>query len=109
NSAPFAVPECALMPYHTGILQDHFIEELSEEAIVNELKKRSIPLDKRLIFSIGRATSLKGMDITLEMFRHLREVYPDIHLVMLTPPSDYSLPYFHSLQKKAEQEEGVTF
>lgn len=109
SSPPFCVPESSFLSYQTGILRDRYLQPLSEEAIASELEKRAIPLDKRLIFSIGRATPLKGHDITLEMFRHLRPLYPDIHLVMLAPPSDYSFSYFHFLKKRVEPEEGITF
>lgn len=104
SSAPFYADPSILIPYYTGILMDRFVKAYSQEEIGRELKKRNIPLDKRLIFSIGRATPLKGHDITLEMYRHLKCRYPDIHLVLLAPPSDYMPEYLGLLQKRIEEE-----
>lgn len=103
-SPPFKVPENALIFYRTGILLDGYLNSLSEEVIAIELNKRSIPLDKRLIFSIGRANPLKGHDITLEMYRHLKNFYSDIHLVMLAPPSDYMPSYLQILKDRIKSE-----
>jgi glycosyltransferase involved in cell wall biosynthesis len=104
RSPTFDVPEEMLIPYRTGILLDHFIRNRSEEEIVVELKKRNIPLDKQLIFSIGRAVPLKGQDITLEMYRQLKRNFPDLHLVMLAPISDYMPSYLQLLRDRIEKE-----
>lgn len=101
---PFRVPEKALLFYRTGILLDPFLKEIPEEEVIRELKKRSIPLDKKLIFSIGRANPLKGQDITLEMYRHLKKEYSDIHLVMLAPLSDYMPDYLKILKERIAKE-----
>lgn len=103
-SPPFNVPEGSLMYYRTGILLDKYVKSISENTVADELKKRSIPLDKRLIFTIGRANPLKGQDITLEMYRRLKIFYPDIHLVMLAPPSDYMPSYLQLLKNRIKSE-----
>ncbi len=104
TSFPFFVPESCLMPYQTGILLDSYLESISEDVIAEELTKRSIPLDKRLIFTIGRANPLKGLDITLEMYRHLKARFQDIHLVMVAPESDYMPSYLQLLKNRIEKE-----
>lgn len=103
---PFEMAEEDLSPYRTGILLDEFRKELDEEAIAQELKKWDIPLDKRIIFFIGRAVTIKGPDIVLEMFRHVQERYPDTHLVMLAP-NDYQ-PDFLAMLKARNRSIGAT-
>lgn len=105
TSFPFNLPENRLMHFATGILYDKYYETLSYDSIQLELAKRSIPLNKRLIFSIGRATPLKGQDIVLELYQHLRPLYPDIHLVMLAPPSDYMPEYIDMLRNRIKNEQ----
>lgn len=104
TSPPFNVPEKPLVYYPTGILLDKYLEPIPEELIKEELKKNAIPIDKRLIFSVGRANPLKGLDITLEMYRHLKNRYSDIHLVLLAPPSDFLPSYLPMLKKRIEKE-----
>lgn len=101
---PFNLPEKCLIPYRIGILLDPYLSSTANDRISLELKKRNIPLDKRLIFSIGRATPLKGLDITLEMYRHLKNSFSDIHLVMLAPISDYMPSYLQILKDRVEKE-----
>lgn len=103
QSPPFSMPDSCLVPYHLGIISDAYMEQISEEQIIKELKTRSIPLDKKLIFSLGRAVCWKGHDITLELYRHLKEEHSDLHLVLLTPPT--SMPqYFDILKNRIEKE-----
>lgn len=102
--APFNVSEKALFPFLTGIILDRYLDEPPSSKVIEELSKHNIPLDKRLIFSIGRANPLKGLDITLEMFRHLRRKNPDLHLVLLAPISDYMPSYQQLLKNRIEKE-----
>ena len=101
---PFNVPESSLCPFRTGIIRDKYLHQHSLDKIATELTKRSIPLDKQLLFSIGRATYLKGQDIVLEIYRCLKPIYPDLHLVLLAPKSGHC-PEFIELLKKRNQEE----
>ena len=102
---PFNVSDDSLFFYKTGIILDRYLKSIPEIDIEIELKKRSIPVDKRLIFSIGRATPLKGLDITLEVYRNLKSFYSDIHLVMLAPESDHMPDYIQILKKRIEEEQ----
>lgn len=104
--SPFHVRSSQLFYYQTGIISDRYLDELPPAKIAEELKKRGIPLDKRLMFSIGRATPLKGQDIVLEMYHYLKPLYPDLHLVILAPESDHT-PEFIDLLKKRNREEGL--
>lgn len=103
-SFPFNMDESQLIHYKTGILLDPYLKPISRSEIANKLIEKSIPLDKRLIFSIGRATPLKGHDITLEVYRHLKQQYSDIHLVMLAPSSDYMPEFLQLLKDKIKKE-----
>lgn len=103
-SYPFNVSESALIPYRTGIILDKYLNPISQEEIEAKLKEKSIPLNKKLIFSIGRANPLKGLDITLEMYRHLSRLYSDIHLVLLAPASDYMPSYLSMLKERIKNE-----
>ncbi len=103
QSPPFSMPASCLEPYNLGILLDAYEKPISEEEIVKELQARSIPLNKKLIFSLGRAVNWKGHDITLELYRHLKEQHPDLHLVLLAPLT--SMPkYFDMLKSRIENE-----
>jgi len=102
---PFNVSNRSLFFYKTGIIFDKYLKSIPEKNIEAELKKRSIPTDKRLIFSIGRATPIKGLDITLEVYRNLRSFYSDIHLVMLAPKSDHMPEYARILKKRIDKEQ----
>jgi glycosyltransferase involved in cell wall biosynthesis len=104
-SPVFNVPEEVLIPYRTGIRLTPYIRKISEEECAVELKKRNIPLDKPLIFSIGRAIPLKGQDITLEMYRQLKVYLPDLHLVMLAPISDYMPSYLEIIRDRIDKEQ----
>lgn len=105
TSDPFNVPESALISFRTGILLDKYLNSMHENTIACELSKRLIPLNKRLIFSIGRSNPLKGHDITLEVYRHLKNNYSDIHLVLLAPPSDYMPAYNQLLMDRIKNEQ----
>lgn len=104
-SKPFSGNCSILMLYPTGIFLDKYLQTYSENEIKQELVKRNIPLNKRLIFSIGRANPLKGQDISLEVYRHLKQIYSDIHLVLLAPSSDYMPEYFDILKRRILDEE----
>lgn len=104
TSNPFNLNESSLISYRTGILLDKYLNSMSIAHVEEELKKHSIPLNKRIIFSVGRANPLKGLDITLEVYRHLKEIYSDIHLVLLAPPSDFMPSYLSMLKTRIKNE-----
>ncbi|MCB9093301.1 MAG: phosphotransferase [Halobacteriovoraceae bacterium] len=104
QSYPFQAPEETLIFFQTGIFLDPYSTSFPQEEIACQLAQRDIPLDKKLIFSIGRATPLKGHDITLEMFRHLNDHISDIYLVILAPQSDHMPEYLDMLKKRIADE-----
>ena len=109
QSPPFSMPSTSLEPYLLGILPDSYLEPLSEAQITPVLQTHSIPLDKMIIFSLGRSVIWKGHDITLELYRHLKQEHPELHLVLLAPPTSM-LDYSSNLEKRINTEKlEVTF
>lgn len=52
--------------------------------IENKLKSYNIPLNKNIIFSVGRAVSYKGFDVLIKAFANLKK--RDTHLVFIASP-----------------------
>ncbi|MFN7096048.1 MAG: glycosyltransferase [Gammaproteobacteria bacterium] len=81
----YAVEPQLLTSLKFGINFDRFANILQNDEIINMLNAFKIPADKKLIFSMGRATHIKGFDQTILWFKELSSLYPDLHLVLLAP------------------------
>ena len=79
---------------------------IEKKDILEQLKKFGIPKEKKLLFTVGRATPMKGQDIVLKIFYELQKKRKNIHLVMLAPDAHETYgnsEYFIKIQKKIDE------
>lgn len=69
---------------------------ISKNEVKNYLTTYNIPLDKKLIFSVGRAVEYKGFDLLLDAYSKIRE---DAHLVFVASPYKTEASFVDELQK----------
>ena len=88
----------------TGILPTDEKFKLSTEAqIREELVSKRIPLDKPLIFSVGRAVPYKGFEDLIDAFKLLLEDGIDAYLVFIASPFRNSRSNVEDLKIKIDQ------
>jgi D-inositol-3-phosphate glycosyltransferase len=85
--AHYKIPPERIVPMQTGLVPSspRFMQAGIEE-ITEALKARCIPLDKKLIFSVGRGVHYKGFADLINSFARLHEQESDSHLVFIAPP-----------------------
>ncbi len=96
----FGVEEAYLAPYEGGINPERLSPHLCREEIIAKLKQRGIPTDKGLVFTIGRGNPIKGHDLVLDLFHHLSQIVPGLHLVVLAPKTEEAPRYVGELETK---------
>lgn len=80
----YGVPKKCFVEMQTGICpESERYKFSSQEEIINGLKKYKIPLDKNLIFSVGRAEEYKGFDI---LIKAIAKINMPAHLVFIASP-----------------------
>lgn len=70
--------------------------QFKEDEIEKTLMKYGIPLNKKLIFSVGRAVDYKGFDILINAFSKIKE---DAHLVFVASPYKTEASFVNELKK----------
>lgn len=87
----------SFVPLALGInpKQDRF-KEYTEAEIKEVLTKYSIPLDKDIVFSVGRAVDYKGFDILIKAFSQIKS---DAHLVFVASPYKTEMSCVNELSK----------
>ena len=86
----YGIPSNRFISYESSLfLQSNDFNKLSEKQIKNILLKYKIPLDKKIIFSFGRAVWIKGLDILINSIPYIKE---KIHIVIIavSPPGEKS-------------------
>lgn len=71
-------------------------KKFSDDEVKNYLVNYNIPLDKKLIFSVGRAVEYKGFDLLLEAYSKIKE---DAHLVFVASPYKTEASFVEELEK----------
>ncbi len=69
---------------------------LTQSQIKKVLMKYNIPLDKDLVFSVGRAVDYKGFDILIKAFSQIKS---DAHLVFVASPYKTEMSCVNELSK----------
>lgn len=71
-------------------------KHFGEDEVKTYLTKYNIPLDKKLIFSVGRAVEYKGFDLLLDAYSKIKE---DAHLVFVASPYKTEASFVEELEK----------
>lgn len=80
----YGIPKNIFVDLQTGIfLGSERYCRAAEEEIVKDLKKYNIPLNKDLVFSVGRAESYKGFDLLIKAMAKIKK---QAHLVFIASP-----------------------
>lgn len=80
----YGVAEKRLISFRNGFyLPDLNRFDYSEEETIQTLKDRSIPTDKKILFSFGRADEYKGLDISLGAMIKITKEKPEYHGVLI--------------------------
>lgn len=66
-------------------IKDERFKKISQDDIAKKLDEYGIPIDKEIIFSVGRAVEYKGFDILIKSFSKLNRIN-DYHLVIIASP-----------------------
>lgn len=87
-------------------LQSNDFNKLNEIQIKNILLKYKIPLDKKIIFSFGRAVWIKGLDVLINSIPYIKE---KVHIVIIavSPPGEKS-EYKNYKKMLSSQKSSVT-
>jgi len=97
-----------LVPFRTGIIRNDFVENFSQARIQEELKHFGIPLNKQLVFTIGRAKPIKGQDLVLDTFLLLSaKERKNLHLVILAPDAHETFGHSEYLKQIREKIRGA--
>jgi len=85
--AHYKIDDAKVISLQTGLVPDaDRFRPASAAEIRAALQARAIPLDKPLIFSVGRAVPYKGFTDLIESFALLKQKGSDAHLVFIAPP-----------------------
>lgn len=75
-------------------------DDIPREKVMEVLKQYGIPLDKKLIFSVGRAVDYKGFDLLIEAASKLKE---EAHLVFVASPYKTEATFVDELKRLLEE------
>lgn len=102
------IPTEKIVPLQTGLVpSSNRFTSADEVEIAKALNSRGIPLNRQLIFSVGRGVSYKGYTDLIESFSLLLPKYPDLHLVFIAPPHKNEVGITPEL-KDLINEKGIT-
>jgi glycosyltransferase involved in cell wall biosynthesis len=81
----YAIPESQIINLQSGInVNSKRYAPISSKKIEKYLQSYNIPLNKKLIFSVGRAVPYKGFDLLIESFAKV--IDKNTHLVFIASP-----------------------
>jgi glycosyltransferase involved in cell wall biosynthesis len=82
-----AIESKKIIDLQTGLMiSDSHFKMANKNEVEGVLKRKKLPLDKPLIFSVGRAVSYKGFEDLIDSFKLLCDDGFDAHLVFIASP-----------------------
>ncbi|MEZ6255986.1 MAG: glycosyltransferase [Patescibacteria group bacterium] len=82
---------------------NRYAQIYTQDQIAKRLKEYNIPLNKQLIFTIGRAVQYKGFDELIAAMEIVQKSVPNTHLVILAPKYKHESSYENTIKDKAKK------
>ncbi|MBN1618652.1 glycosyltransferase [Candidatus Dojkabacteria bacterium] len=96
-SENYGIQQEKIISLQSGIdMNNKRYKPVQREEIVRKLKEYNIPLNKDLVFSVGRAVTYKGFDLLIQACGRLRK---PAHLVFVAAPAQFPPANVYELQK----------
>lgn len=94
----YLIPDDKIIPLQSGLhVNGDRYRQNDDSEIVRVLKEYNIPLEKDLVFSVGRAVSYKGFEILIKAFSQIKT--ENAHLVFIASPYLYAPSNINEIER----------